>query len=226
MSNTVNSFRFICSGIKPLYTSSFRNLSKAPFKRTQQILVANNSQHCWMLHVASVCTPCYMLLRVVGRWCAKFETGQTFSYVQTDTSTLNTVRPTKLGVVASVCKWLKVTDTHDKFPNCLFPLRISTTQKKWERTSPKFGEIRSYNWHLVQVPLCWRDMQGPVKWLPMSVSSRIYWEKLRCKHWWVPVISLQKRYHNSLYMNLNLVNSSVIDNLMHGLLWLSPRKSL
>ena len=117
MSNTLNSFRFICSGIKPLYTSSSPNLSKAPFKR---ILVANNSQHCWMLLVASVCTPCYMLLRVNGRWYTKFETGQTFSYVQTDTSTLNTVRPTKLGVVASVCKWLKVTDTHDKFPNCLF----------------------------------------------------------------------------------------------------------
>ena len=30
-----------------------------------------------MLHVASVCTPCCMLLRVVGSWCAKFETGQT-----------------------------------------------------------------------------------------------------------------------------------------------------
>ena len=29
---------------------------KAPSKRTQQ---------CWMLHVASVCAPCCMLLRVV-----------------------------------------------------------------------------------------------------------------------------------------------------------------
>ena len=32
-------------------------LRKAPCKRTQ---------HCWMLHVAPVCTPCCMLLRVVG----------------------------------------------------------------------------------------------------------------------------------------------------------------
>ena len=39
-------------------------------------LLANSSQHC--------CTPCYMLLRVVRSCCAKFETGQTFSYVQTD----------------------------------------------------------------------------------------------------------------------------------------------
>ena len=44
-------------------------ISKAPCKRTQ---------HCWMLHVASVCTPCCMLLDVVACCCAKFETGQTF----------------------------------------------------------------------------------------------------------------------------------------------------
>ena len=46
---------------------------KAPCKWTQ---------HCWpttwMLHVASVCTPCCMLLDVVACRCAKFETGQTF----------------------------------------------------------------------------------------------------------------------------------------------------
>ena len=43
--------------------------SKVPCKRTQ---------HCWMLHVASVCPPCCMLLRVVGTCCAKFETGENF----------------------------------------------------------------------------------------------------------------------------------------------------
>ena len=44
-----------------------------------------------MLHVASVCTPSCMLLSVVGNYCAKFETGQTFSYVQPDTTTPNNV---------------------------------------------------------------------------------------------------------------------------------------
>ena len=42
-----------------------------------------------MLHVASVCTPCCMLWHVVGSCCAKFETGQTFCYVQTDATTPN-----------------------------------------------------------------------------------------------------------------------------------------
>ena len=51
-------------------------------------LLTNNSQHCSMLHVASVCTPCCMLLNVVACCCAKFETGQTFNLVQTDATLL------------------------------------------------------------------------------------------------------------------------------------------
>ena len=46
--------------------------------QTDATLLTNNSQHCWMLHVASVCTPCCMLLDAVACCCAKFETGQTF----------------------------------------------------------------------------------------------------------------------------------------------------
>ena len=50
-------------------------------------MLASNFQHCWMLHFVSFGTSCCMLLRVVGSCCAKFETGQTFSYVQTDATT-------------------------------------------------------------------------------------------------------------------------------------------
>ena len=35
--------------------------------QTNATLLTNNSQHCWMLHVASVCTPCCMLLDVVAQ---------------------------------------------------------------------------------------------------------------------------------------------------------------
>ena len=35
--------------------------------QTDATLLANNSQYCWMLHVASVCTPCCMLLDVVSQ---------------------------------------------------------------------------------------------------------------------------------------------------------------
>ena len=49
---------------------------------------------------ASVCTTVACCLK--GR-CAKFETGQAFSYVQRDASTTpNIVGPTMFGVVASV----------------------------------------------------------------------------------------------------------------------------
>ena len=67
-----------------------RNSPLSPVQ-TEATVLANNFQHCWMLHVASVCTPCCMLLRVVGSCCAKFETGQTFIYVQTDATTPNIV---------------------------------------------------------------------------------------------------------------------------------------
>ena len=59
--------------------------------QTDATSLANNSQLCWMLHVAYVCTPCCMLLDVVACCCAKFETVQTSSYVQTDAITPNNV---------------------------------------------------------------------------------------------------------------------------------------
>ena len=59
-------------------------------------------------HVASVCTPCCMWLRVVGSCCAKLETGQTFSCVQTDDTTPNIIGPTMLGILVSVCRQLYI----------------------------------------------------------------------------------------------------------------------
>ena len=35
--------------------------------QTDATLLTNNSQHCWMLHVVFVCTPCCMLLDVVAQ---------------------------------------------------------------------------------------------------------------------------------------------------------------
>ena len=51
-----------CSGM-------FRNVPACSMFRvlSTPTLLANNSQHCSMLHVASVCTPCSMLLNVVGQ---------------------------------------------------------------------------------------------------------------------------------------------------------------
>ena len=67
-------FCFPTTGDKIFVTLSRSSNELASYKRTQHYL-ANNSQH-WMLYVTSVCTPCCMLLHVVGSCCAKFETGQ------------------------------------------------------------------------------------------------------------------------------------------------------
>ena len=56
--------------------------------QTDATFLANNSQHCWMLHVGSVCTPCCILLNVVVFCYAKFETCQTFSTLQTGATLL------------------------------------------------------------------------------------------------------------------------------------------
>ena len=60
-----------------IYPNSKLHAASSPVQ-TDATLLANSSQHCWMLHVASVCTPSYMLLDVVACCWAKFDTGQTF----------------------------------------------------------------------------------------------------------------------------------------------------
>ena len=68
------------------YSAQFISRFLSPVQ-TNATLLANNSHHCWISHVGSVCAHCCMLLRVIGTCCAKFETGQTFRYVQTDAAT-------------------------------------------------------------------------------------------------------------------------------------------
>ena len=70
--------------------------------QTDATLLANNSQHCCILHNAFVFTSCCMLSRVVGSCCVRFETGQTFNYLQTDATSPNIIGPTMLGVVVFV----------------------------------------------------------------------------------------------------------------------------
>ena len=55
-------------------------ISQTPFTWYKTAVLESKSQNCWptTTHVASVCTPCCMLLNVVACRCAKFETGHTF----------------------------------------------------------------------------------------------------------------------------------------------------
>ena len=90
--------------------------------QTDATLLANNSQHCWMLHVASVCTPCCMLLDVVACCCAKFETSQTF-------------HPT----TPSQC-WIRchalITHGLQRLMGCILPTMHCRSQHCWELLHP------------------------------------------------------------------------------------------
>ena len=114
------------------------------YVQTDATLLAINSEHCCMLHVLSVCLPCCMLLCVAGSCCAKFETGQMFSCVQTDATTPNIVGPTMLGVVASLSMGLRV------WPVLNFAQQFTTTRNRvWKRTQHvTFNKLRS----------CWPTM--------------------------------------------------------------------
>ena len=177
MSNTLNSFRFICSGIKPLYTSSSPNLSKAPFKRTQLILVANNSQHCWMLLVASVCTPCCCVLMGDDAPSLKLVKLLATCKLAHQLSTLlgqqswELLRPFASDLrsrIRTINFWTAYFHHH------------STVQKKWERTSPKFGEIcefrRNFGASIVLVPakfprLCDEPKRKFAAWTEISLKK-------------------------------------------------------
>ena len=49
----------------PIHKKIVRSM-KSPVQ-TDATLLANNTQHCWMLHVTSICTPCYMLFHVAAQ---------------------------------------------------------------------------------------------------------------------------------------------------------------
>lgn len=78
-----------------VFTAHRSRKAPQPPLQTDVILLANYSQHCWIVKVASVCTPCCLLSRVVESCCTMFETGKTFSYVKT----AQHCWPTMLGVV-------------------------------------------------------------------------------------------------------------------------------
>ena len=121
---------------------SLRHMFYSSPVQSNAALLANNSQHCWMLHVASVCTPCCMLLRVLGSRCSKSETGQTFepttpniSFVLTllgvgcirlhTTANMDATTPNIVGLVRSLKDKTDVKDVFTLAPNVPCPNNYS-----------------------------------------------------------------------------------------------------
>ena len=74
-----------------------RNSPLSPVQ-TEATVLANNFQHCWLLYVASLCTPCCMLFGVAAQSLKPVKLLATCKRTQQLT--------TLLGVVASVCTQL------------------------------------------------------------------------------------------------------------------------
>ena len=156
--------------------------------QTDATLSANNSQHCWMLHVESVSTPYCMLLDVVACWCARFETSQTF---QPTTPNISFVpwspkrHTTMLDPFAQLFQhcWghtLLITHSLQWLMGCVLPKMHCRSQHCWELLHP-FAHHCQHEWNNSQH--CWRNNVGSCcvclhaaltfsqwKWIKHSVS--------------------------------------------------------
>ena len=126
--------------------------------QTDATLLANNSQHCWMLHVASVCTPCCMLLYVVAQSLkpVKLFSQQlpTFLWfrdrrsVRNNVGSVCTALPTLLGP--------RKLNTHglQRLMGCILPAMHCRSQHCWELLHPfahHCQHARNNSQH------CWRN---------------------------------------------------------------------
>ena len=134
--------------------------------QTDATLLANNSQHCWMLHIASVCTPCFMLLDVAACCCAKFETSQT---CQPTTPNIfffcSVIAEAYCNNVGSVCAALPtllgprtlITHGLQRLMGCILPTMHCRSQTCWELLHP-FAHHRQHARNNSQH--CWRNNVG------------------------------------------------------------------
>ena len=129
--------------------------------QTDATLLANNSQQCWKLHVASVCTPCYMLLRVVAQslkpvklFSQQLPTFLLFCNrrsVAQQCWTVCTALPTLLGPCTLITHVLQ------RLIGCILPTMHCRSQRCWELLHPftrHCQHARNNSQH------CWRNNVG------------------------------------------------------------------
>ena len=108
--------------------------------QTDATLLANNSQHCWMLHVASVSTPCCMLLDVVAQ---SLKPVKLFSQ-QLPTFFCSMIAEAYRNNVGSVCTAvptllgprLRITHGLQRLIGCILPTMHCRSQHCWELLHP------------------------------------------------------------------------------------------
>ena len=131
-------------------------------------MLAYNSQHCRMLHVSSVCSPCCMLLHPFAHHCNRDATtsnivGATM-WIKLRANNATTPKffsPTMLGVVASVCTWI----TFDRFQTLRNNYeQHATTYNNMHKVCKGTQHVASKN-----VGSCWPTTLRPVASVCMGI---------------------------------------------------------
>ena len=135
-------------------------LCKAACKLTQHCWpTTNNSQHCWMLHVASVCTPCCMLLDAVAQILkpVKLYNSQHFFCSVIAKAWRNNVGSVCTALSTLLGPRMLITHGLQRFMGCILPTMHCRSEHCWELLHPfahhcQRGRNNSQN--------CWRKNVG------------------------------------------------------------------
>ena len=126
--------------------------------QTDATLLANNSQNCRMLHLASVCTPCCMLLRKVWNQ-SNFSANNSQHFLcsviaeawRNNVGSVCTALPTLLG------PHMLITHGLQRLMGCILPMMHCRSQHCWELFHPFAHHCQQ---HMQQLPTllaqqCW-----------------------------------------------------------------------
>ena len=141
------------------------------------------TQHCWMLHFASVCTPCCMLLRAIGSSCEKFETGKTFSRNVRNNSQ-HFLHEAYYSTITQCC-FVKIILSLHSFMNDPMLITWGRRANSWSRLQ---GGGRLLKWR--------KQKDENISWLLQSFSSSNYGTLLR-KDW----VNRPQTYHYQIILS-------------------------
>ena len=159
--------------------------------QTDAFLLANNSQHCCMLHVVSVCTPCCMLLDVNCVLLRKVQNRSNFSANNSqhffcsviaveawrnNVGFVCTALPTLLGSRTLITHGLQ------RLMGCILPMMHCRSQHYWELLHP-FTHHRQHERNNSQC--CWRNNVGSCcVCLPTALVTSLFCEVVLISLFW------------------------------------------
>ena len=155
--------------------------------QTDATLLANNSQHCWMSHVASVCTPCWMFLCKVWNWSNFLSNNSQHFFCSVIAEALHN-SSNIVGATHAHYAWITKTCRLYSSHNALQQLPTLLAQQCWELLRP-FARSLSYVRTDATTPnnlgSCWLTMlrRPSARSLTFSAVPRFEWQTRVAKQW-------------------------------------------